>query len=109
MPTSNTAEAKEGCLYAIILILISPLAAMWKGYVLSILWAWFVVTTFHAPPLTIPAAIGVSYVVTLLVFYRHRTPKNQAPELDQFVESLVGAFLVPALSLGFGWIVNRWM
>ena len=40
--------------------------SMWKGYVLTILWAWFVVPTFSLPELAIAPAIGLAMVVSYL-------------------------------------------
>lgn len=37
-----------------------------SGYVLSVLWGWFIVPTFGLPLLTIPVAIGVMLVVAYL-------------------------------------------
>jgi len=44
-----------------------PFAAMYGGYVLSVMWRWFIVSTFAAPPLSVPAAIGTSLMVSMFV------------------------------------------
>lgn len=31
---------------------------MWSGYVLSVMWAWFVVPLFHLPPLQVACQMG---------------------------------------------------
>ncbi len=42
--------------------------SIWSGYVLTILWHWFVVPTFQLPELTIFPAIGIAMVVSYLTY-----------------------------------------
>jgi hypothetical protein len=44
-------------------ILVLALLAMWQGFVLCKLWAWFVVDAFGVSPITITTAIGLSLIV----------------------------------------------
>lgn len=48
------------------------------GYTLATLWGWFVVTTFAAPVLSIPAAIGLRIIVRYLTI----NPPNRKLELE---------------------------
>lgn len=45
----------------------SVLASIFGGYATAKLWAWFVVPTLHAPPLSIPQAVGLT--ITANVFF----------------------------------------
>ena len=81
-----------------------PVAFVWKGYVLATVWAWFVASQFGAPALTIPQAIGISFVVGLLV-YRHR-PADPSRTLLTIV---LDALLMPAFTLGFAWVVKGFL
>lgn len=84
------------------------LGMIWKGYVLSILWGWFIVTTFGAKPIGIAAAIGLSFSVTLLTFtYTHREDKREPKE--KLTEGLMLMFISPLASLAFGAVVRLWM
>lgn len=83
---------------------IAPFVAIWDGYVLTVLWRWFVVPTFHAPALSIPAAIGIALIVVMLT---HRTRK---PEDDpEYGLVLLYGIFVPAVALFWGWVVTWWM
>lgn len=84
------------------------LNAMWNGYVLTILWAWFVVPTFHLPQLAIAPAIGISMIVKYLT-HQNDFEKGDREWEDQVVRVLFYAAFYPLMVLGFGWIVHSFM
>lgn len=89
----------------ILWVLLTPVVMIWRGYVLSILWAWFVVP-FGLPPLGIAGAIGLSYVVSLMSGVAYIDPLNDDDEpLERLLKAAGMAFFVPALGLLLGWIV----
>jgi len=78
-------------------------AAIWRGYVLTILWGWFVVHAFGAQPLAIPLAIGLSMLVTFLT----HSPQNPKDTDSAFIIGM--AVFGPALVLFMGWIVQKFL
>lgn len=81
-------------------------SAIWKGYVLSVLWAWFLVAHFSAPALSIPLAIGVSLIVGLLTAKVSPQDAEADPKFGWTVAiSLIG----PAGFLLLGWIVKAFL
>ena len=85
------------------------LASMWKGYVLTALWAWFVVPTFGLPALAIAPAIGIAMVVSFLT---HQSDASKEPDGDlsaRMSRSIAHTLLMPALVLGIGWVVHQFM
>lgn len=84
------------------------LAAMWSGYVLSVLWSWFIVFQFaQAPALTVSGAIGFSLVVNLLTYQRRSgMQSSNKSSSEQFVEGVIETLSVPAFALLLGWIVR---
>ena len=106
---TTTEDALLGCIFALLLLLIAPFSSIWRGYVFSVLWRWFIVSTFHAPPLGMAASIGLTYVVGLLTFHFRPTKKDERPAAEKFFEAIVFSALGPALSLGFGAVVAHWM
>lgn len=54
---------KKLMLVATVLMGLSALSVIGGGYVLTVLWAWFVVPTFALPQITLAAAIGLAIVV----------------------------------------------
>ena len=78
-------------------------SSIWRGYVLSILWAWFLVPAFGLPVLSIPSAIGLSLVVSMLT--NHRTGR-EVEEKGRIWTTLSLPFAGPALFLLCGWVVH---
>ncbi|MNL15671.1 hypothetical protein D3C87_1366730 [compost metagenome] len=78
-------------------------SSVWRGYVLSILWGWFIVSAFGLPPLTIPLAIGVSLIVGFLTI-RH----TKEEQLEMPVRIWLTAAM-PALVLLVGWVVTKFL
>jgi hypothetical protein len=76
--------------------------AVWRGYVLSILWVWFIVRAFDAPPLSIPLAIGVSLIASFLT-HQWTTEKRKT----SLIVSM--AIFGPAMTLLIGWIVTKFI
>ena len=82
-------------------------ASMWRGYVLSILWGWFIVPVFGLPALIIPVAIGISIIAGMLTSqktYNEATDKDAKKWLP-WVTFAVG----PAVALLAGWIAQKFI
>jgi hypothetical protein len=86
-----------------------PLSVIWRGYALTVLWAWFVAPTFGLPELAIAPAIGLSLVVRYLT---HQSDAVKTPEGDfgeRMAKACAYALLLPLLVLGIGWVVHQFM
>ena len=74
------------------------------GWVLKILWGWFIVPTFGLPILSIPSAIGFSLVIRYVCWpgYRHLkkeckidSGRDMKKAIDKLVEEkLIGTWMV---------------
>jgi len=73
------------------------------AYVLTVLWSWFIVTTFHLPELTIYAAMGVALVVNYLTKQSDLAPKEIE---DKVFKEHVFGFIKPLLGLLIGWSIK---
>ena len=82
--------------------------ALLRGWVLSILWGWFVVPTFNLPQLSIPIAIGLALVVGFLA---HQSIDVKSPERTGAEKwaHIAMFFVSPLLSLLFGYIVHAFL
>jgi len=84
---------------------------IWAGYVLSVLWSWFVVPSLHVPTISVAVAIGFALVVRFLA------PSSSSSDSEKdnktFAErvgSVLGySLLYPAVALGFGAVVHMFM
>ena len=77
--------------------------ALVQGWVLTVLWGWFVVPTFGVAHLPIAYALGLSATANLFVGAKPST-KDQSLS-DIFVSSFTYTFV--ALALGFLWSLFR--
>lgn len=83
------------------------LSAYFRAYVLAQMYAWFVVPTFHTPPITPAAAYGIA---TLLHLATYVMPKNALSEEDKDgpFRSLFAGCVISLFALGLSWAVQRW-
>ena len=102
--TTNTTDA-VGCL---LLLLSLPFGALWSGFVLSILWGWFIVPTFEIRPLGVLPAIGVSMVVGYLTKQEAAT-KDERGTTERVAYLFGHMFIYPLFALVFGWILHSFM
>lgn len=75
-----------------------------SGWVLSVLWGWFIVPAFHLPALSIPAAIGVSLIAGKLTHQFQHEPENAKPW-----KVLAFGILSPFMTLAMGYVVRSFM
>lgn len=88
----------------VIAVLISiPVTAIWRGYVLTMMWAWFVMP-LGVRALGVAQAIGLAMIVGFLT--HQRRPNDPTHTL---MDAVVAAFLTPAIALGLGWVVQAFM
>ena len=94
--------------YTFTVLIYVVFGALWRGYVLFVIWAWFIVPTFGAPTLSIPAAIGVSLIVAYLA--RDGRPEEKGKKFsDELANGFVLAALAPLIALSLGAVVRMFM
>lgn len=86
------------------LILLMPFEVTWSGFVLTKLWAWFIVTTFNRAPLRIPQALGISLIVHFLT-----SSISDAREKRGTGEAIALSISMPLFALFFGWIYHLFL
>lgn len=85
--------------------LLVPWTSILRGYVISRLWAWFIVAAFGVPGIGIAIGAGLSLLVSVLTI----NPKVKVDESDTWWE---GAFISTGISLyalGIGWVMARFI
>lgn len=78
---------------------------LWRAFVGTKLWLWFVVPQFGLAPLPIAIAIGLSILSGL--YSRHDWPEKKEDKNANW-KILAKSFLFPALSLLTGYIVLQY-
>lgn len=89
--------------FALVLLFL-PWQIMLRGYVISKLWAWFIVPTFHQPNLRIPVALGISTLIGMFFVGVKQDDTNK----EWYHPFMVG-FLSSVLFLFFGWIYSLFL
>lgn len=79
-----------------------------RGWVLSILWKWFIVSAFGLPALSISAAIGVSIVASLLTF-QYIYSRDDRSDSEKIAGGLGVSIGAPLLILAMGWVVKQFL
>jgi hypothetical protein len=105
---TNDDDKFMGCIMALLAVLVSPLNWLLNGFVLSILWAWFMV------PLGLPAigkahALGLACVIGLLSHQQPPDCASDKPAWARIGNSMIVSFVAPVLTLIIGWIAYRCM
>ena len=83
----------------IIGLLLTPFAAVWDGWILRLLWHWFVSPVFGIRDLRIPEAIGI----TIITHYLASSPRKSDKGL---MVAMLDAILGSLFILVVGWIVH---
>lgn len=78
------------------------ISSLWSGYVLSVLWNWFIAPGLHVPQISIAIAIGLSLVVHMLTYQSQDGQKKGS----DWVTPVVVALISPLISLILGYIVH---
>lgn len=87
------------------LIVTSTISIVIRGYVLSVLWSWFIVEHFKLNELSITHAIGLSLVVNYLIMKSDKTEDNRTLE-EKIIDGLGFSIGIGAIALLLGWIIT---
>jgi hypothetical protein len=99
----------------IFLPILLALSVVLNGYVLCVLWGWFIVPTFGLPRLSIPAALGVALVASVLTYQGHHSDTDEdaaegrRPAAQKYLSPIFESILRPLVLLLYGYIIHRFM
>src|SRR5690606_38361726 len=101
----------DGCGLSLLAMLAIPLVMIFSsvayGFVLSVLWGWFIVPVFEIPDISILQAIGLSMVVGFLTYQHIESDKKSDRSLtESVIYMLMLAIIRPAIVLFIGYIVH---
>ena len=91
-------------------LLFTVLGVLWRGYVLSFLWGWFMVP-LGVRPIGVAASIGLSVLVGMLAKegLKGSDLAHKVSDTDSWILWAGNSFLWPLFSLGMGWICHLLM
>jgi len=93
----------------VLAVAVASLGIVWRGWVMTKLWAWFVVPVFGLPALGLAAAIGLSLTIGFFTYQYSDTVQEKRKGYAATAYPLGVVFLYPAVLLGIGWIVTLFM
>lgn len=82
---------------------------VWGGFVLSILWGWFVVPAFGVEPIGVANAIGLAGIAALLRAKVSSGTSEKKEAVDLWTDSLAQVLGVPGIALCVGWVIHFFM
>lgn len=83
-------------------------SAIVNGYVLAVLWGWFIIPVFHVPSITLFQSIGLAITASFLLD-RLKTEKSEDTEdsIPLYIGRAIGYMMMrPMLTLSFGWLIH---
>ncbi|MGI6423606.1 MAG: hypothetical protein ACOX0X_03270 [Candidatus Dojkabacteria bacterium] len=99
----------ENLLGLIVFSILLVISAVITGFVLSVLWRWFIIPIFSLPPLSIPQATGIAIIVDFLTYQRHEEKDDNKKLIEKFLGSLVYVIFYPLIILGLGWVIQLFL
>jgi riboflavin transporter FmnP len=94
-------------LFAVLSVVIGVIM---RGWMLSVLWGWFVIPLFEsAPQLTIVTAIGLSTVLGAFMGSKYDSNNSKKSTSELAVELITYSILVPLFTVGFGYVIHLFM
>lgn len=88
-------------------LILFVLEILLNGYVLSKLWAWFMVPVFKLPVLTVTAAIGISLCLTFMVNKPDFT--GDEPTVKELVGVGIHSLIYSFFVLLIGYVISSFM
>lgn len=80
-----------------------PLTALWRGYVITVLWAWFVVPAIGMRKISIYEAVAAVIIVAAITPW-HVPPEDKREAGEELFIRFGLVTVGPALILLMGWI-----
>jgi len=95
----------ETLLILFITVVMTAGLTTWEGFVLTKLWAWFMVPAFGLPSLTVPLAIGICLIAAFLT-HQQNFKVSSGDELKDAFNAWGYGFFVSLMLFFIGWIVK---
>lgn len=95
-----------GCFTMIVFTIIGYLMS---GWVLTVLWGWFITPVFTLPTLSLPCALGLSLIVNFLIHHPTNWKEIEQRGRAEVIKEVVLPFFRAGIALGLGWIILQFV
>ncbi len=104
----NNNDKILGCGGMLTLFLLSIVMATFiNGWVLSILWGWFIVPVFGLPGLSIVQSIGIAMTIGFLITKSEGSTKSDSQPWIDIISAYIGRILIAPIGiLAIGWFIS---
>jgi len=99
-------KSKTSTTETFLLLVLQIILSIYSGFVLSILWKWFIVTLFGLPALTILTAMGLMVVVSYMT---KQFSFNETDRENHAYENVTSSFIKTTGGLIIGFIIKSFM
>lgn len=96
-------------LFGILGVVATAVIVIYKGFILSVLWGWFIVPVFGLPALPVVAAIGINLVISFLTYQPIESKSENGDAMSAIGKAINAGILYPTIILFMGWIVHLFM
>jgi len=83
------------------------LVALWRGFVLSVLWGWFIVPFFGLSPISVPLGAGLSLMIAVLT--DTFIPLRDEDRVETIRYACFAGIIMPTIHLLLAWIVRLFL
>lgn len=83
-----------------------------RGWILKIMWGWFMTPIFHIPQITTVQAIGIAVVIGFLTEQPHKSqkiPESNKERLRMIGKAFLSGIIYASFSLIMGWVAHFFM
>jgi hypothetical protein len=87
-------------------VVMAGVIALWQGYVLAILWNWFITPFFGIAALTVPLAVGILFTFRFCIALWAINQNREEDQTKAVWKPVVTAIIAPAVYLFLGWITT---
>lgn len=88
-------------------VTIALLSTLIGGFVFLQLYGWFIASTFHAPVITLPQALGVMLVISYL---KIKPVKDSEPfSIEKLGKDFIQVVVIGLLALGIGYLIIQFI
>jgi hypothetical protein len=88
-------------------LLCGLLCILYEGWVLKVVWAWFLVPQLHVPSLNVPSAIGISMIASMMTHQTDHSEESRSK--DAGVRVIAKGFVIGTIVLITGFFVRMFM
>lgn len=82
---------------------------IWEGYVLTILWKWFITDVWGVMKINVWQGIGLMLIVKYIIVDYSKSTKDDDDVITFTTKRFVYGIAIPPIILFYGWIIHYFL